>query len=291
MYRESGFFSKKSKDFFMENTRHKQCAELIQNCDALIINSGAGFGVDSGMPDFRGSRGWWKRKNKVGLGFQDLANPRAFRKHPNIAWGFYGYRLNMYRKVEPHDGFRILLKWIQQFDLDYFCITSNVDGHFQKAGYEEEHMYEVHGSIHYLQCSALCTEKVWKNEEEFEVNEEIMESDYLPKCPHCGLLSRPNILMFGDYNWISRRYGEQSERLQYFLEKNIQEGKRIVIIEVGAGTTVATIRYYTETLSATPNTTAIRINPEEEYISPPHISIAEGALECLRKIDTLIEKK
>lgn len=28
-----------------------------------------------------------------------------------------------------------------------FAITSNVDGHFQKAGYSEDRIHEVHGSI------------------------------------------------------------------------------------------------------------------------------------------------
>lgn len=37
-----------------------QAAKLIQDADSLVICAGAGMGVDSGLPDFRGDHGFWK---------------------------------------------------------------------------------------------------------------------------------------------------------------------------------------------------------------------------------------
>ena len=34
-------------------------ARLINEADSLIIAAGAGMGVDSGLPDFRGKKGFW----------------------------------------------------------------------------------------------------------------------------------------------------------------------------------------------------------------------------------------
>ncbi|MGE3550257.1 MAG: NAD-dependent deacetylase, partial [Geobacter sp.] len=34
-------------------------AELVRTAEALIITAGAGMGVDSGLPDFRGNQGFW----------------------------------------------------------------------------------------------------------------------------------------------------------------------------------------------------------------------------------------
>ena len=34
----------------------KSAAELINNADAILIGAGAGIGVDSGLPDFRGKK-------------------------------------------------------------------------------------------------------------------------------------------------------------------------------------------------------------------------------------------
>ena len=113
---------------------------------ALVITSGAGLGVDSGLPEFRGAQGFWKAYppyKKLGMNFVNAANPQNFAEDPELAWGFYGHRLQMYRETVPHQGFFILQEWIEKFQLDYFVITSNVDGHFQKTGVVEEKISEI----------------------------------------------------------------------------------------------------------------------------------------------------
>lgn len=52
----------------------------------------------------------------------------------------------MYRDVKPHEGFNILKELCK--NKDYFIVTSNVDGQFQKANFDEDKIYEIHGSIH-----------------------------------------------------------------------------------------------------------------------------------------------
>ena len=60
-----------------------------------------------------------------------------------------------------HDGFRVL----RELEKDIFVFTSNVDGAFQKAGFDESgELCEVHGSIHHLQCSKSCTSAIWSAE-------------------------------------------------------------------------------------------------------------------------------
>jgi len=64
------------------------------------LGAGAGMGVDSGLPDFRGDEGFWKAyppMAKLGIRFSSMANPRWFESDPELAWGFYGHRLNLYR--------------------------------------------------------------------------------------------------------------------------------------------------------------------------------------------------
>ena len=78
-----------------------------------------GFGVDSGLPDFRGDEGFWNAyppMRRLGLSFIDCANPQWFDREPEFAWGFYGHRLQLYRDTEPHDGFHILLDWMRLAD-------------------------------------------------------------------------------------------------------------------------------------------------------------------------------
>jgi len=68
----------------------------------------------------------------------------------------------------------------QQDVQEVFVITSNVDGHFQKAGFDDERIYEIHGSINYLQCIYPCSRDIWENNEEIEVDFDTMRAKIFP---------------------------------------------------------------------------------------------------------------
>jgi NAD-dependent SIR2 family protein deacetylase len=71
-----------------------EAAELISQADGLLITAGAGLGIDSGLPDFRGDNGFWKAYpalGELGMQFFEVANPKAFTSMPAVAWGFYGH--------------------------------------------------------------------------------------------------------------------------------------------------------------------------------------------------------
>lgn len=262
----------------------KQAAARIREADALLICAGAGMGVDSGLPDFRGDQGFWKAYPplaKLGYSFIEMANPQWFERDPHLAWGFYGHRLNLYRKTVPHKGFDILLRWGMEKLGGYFVFTSNVDGQFQKAGFAEDWINECHGSIHYMQCSYPCSESIWSADKtKVSVDESTMNArDPLPKCPACGRVARPNILMFGDWNWVPGNTQKQQQRFQLWLKRN--RGGSIVIIECGAGTGVPTVRINSESIAAKYKAKLIRINARESFVPPGHIGLPMGALETL----------
>jgi len=259
-----------------------RCAELIARSSGLLIAAGAGMGVDSGLADFRGPEGLWRAYpplRQAGLRFEEIANPRAFARDPGLAWGFYGHRLKHYRDTAPHRGFAILQEIAARLPDGAFVFTSNVDGHFQKAGFAEENIYEVHGSIHYMQCAAPCSDHIWPADE----FEPVVDSSVcrlagpLPHCPNCGGLARPNILMFGDWNWLDWRAGRQEARFAAWRGK----ASNPVVIEPGAGKSVATVRMMSER-SGFP---LIRINLRDPEVSAPgHIGMPMGALAALTGI-------
>src|ERR1700745_146540 len=115
----------------------RQAAAAINAADALLVTAAAGMGADSGLRDFRGTQGFWRAYPviaKLGLSFEQMANPAWFRNDPALAWAFYGHRLNLYRSTVPHAGFNQLLEIGSSKPHSYFVFTSNVDGQFQKAG-------------------------------------------------------------------------------------------------------------------------------------------------------------
>ena len=270
-----------------DRKKFAQAAERIAAASGLLITAGAGMGVDSGLADFRGPEGFWRAYpplRQSGIRFEEIANPQAFVHDPELAWGFYGHRLQSYRKTSPHRGFAILREIAAHLPEGAFVFTSNVDGHFQKAGFAADAVCEVHGSIHHLQCSRPCSKRIWSAEEFDPVvdTETCRLVSPLPRCPNCGGLARPNILMFGDWNWLEQRSGEQERRFAAWHESVA----RPVVIELGAGKAVATIRHLSEHIGYP----LIRINLRDPEVpeSPSHIGIATGALAALEGIRTAL---
>jgi NAD-dependent SIR2 family protein deacetylase len=267
----------------------KKAALALKNADAVLITAGAGIGVDSGLPDFRGNKGFWKAYPpiaKLGLSFVEMASPRWFHSDPKLAWAFYGHRLNLYRKTEPHKGFTQLLEIAEQKIGGYFVFTSNVDGQFQKAGYRKDLIVECHGSIHHLQCSNVCSHKIWDaNRTEIEINEDTFKAEEpLPKCADCGMITRPNILMFGDWDWLPSRTDEQSQRMRKWLKRVYDEKMNLVVVEMGAGESVPTVRMKSEYVVQSHCGTLIRINPRDYSVPPQHIGIPLGGAEGIKQI-------
>lgn len=269
------------------NDELHRAAELIAGADALLVCAGAGMGVDSGLPDFRGDHGFWRAYppyERLGLGFTELADPRHFAEDPQLAWGFYGHRLQLYRETVPHEGFALLRKWGEAKPGGVAVFTSNVDGQFQKAGFEL--VAEAHGSIHHLQCTVPCGTDIWSAADlDPQVDEDSMRAaEPLPECAACGRLARPNIQMFGDFDWISHRSDEQLRAVNEWRRHH----PKLVVVELGAGRAVPTVRRYAELAGATTGA-LIRINPREPEIRHNRgVSLPYGALDTLTAVDSLL---
>lgn len=268
-----------------------KAARALRSATALLVTAGAGLGVDSGLPDFRGDEGFWKAYppfRKLGLRFVELANPRWFDRDPELAWGFYGHRLALYRRTLPHEGFRILASWGKRAAGGAFVFTSNVDGQFQRAGFDPSRIFECHGALDYLQCQRDCGEPAFPAdgyEPSFD-EESFRATGPLPRCPRCDVIARPNVLLFGDWGWESERYDEQEERLATWLDLQRERSDgRLVVVELGAGTQLPTVRAFGEATAARHRGTLIRINPRESQGPKGTISLAASSLEACRAID------
>ena len=97
-----------------------------------------------------------------------------------------------------------------------YVFTSNVDGQFQRAGFPDERVVEVHGGIG--TCSACrCAGRLFfppaapvPDGDAVAVDPETCRAaEPLPRIVGCGALARPNILMFNDGEWLTDRYAQQ----------------------------------------------------------------------------------
>ncbi len=268
----------------------ERAAELVAQADALLVAAGAGMGVDSGLPDFRGNTGFWQAYPALGrerTDFTAISSPRAFERQPLRAWGFYGHRLALYRATVPHAGFATLQRWGAAMEHGCAVFTSNVDGQFQRAGFDAQAMDECHGSIHFLQCLAPCSDAIWPADDfvpEVDAGQCLLVNEP-PLCPRCGGLARPNILMFGDAGWVEHRQAAQTARLARWLA----EARRPVVVELGAGTAVPSVRHFSHQVILRHGGRLVRINPREPAVPGSlDVGLAGGAAAVLAAIDGLL---
>ncbi len=267
-----------------------RAAACIAQADALLVAAGAGMGVDSGLTDFRGPQGFWQAYpalGRAGLDFYSVASPDTFVRDPALAWGFYGHRLALYRRTAPHPGFALLQAWGGRLPRGWAVFTSNVDGHFQQAGCNPQALLECHGSIHHLQCLDDCRGAVW-SADGFVPQVDAAQCRLLnapPRCPHCGALARPNILMFGDGVWNPQREQQQAAPLQRWLAGLQRSRVRVVVCELGAGVAVPSVRGFVSQVQRMLGAPLLRINPREAAVHGPHdVALPLGALAALESI-------
>jgi NAD-dependent SIR2 family protein deacetylase len=255
--------------------------KAIQEADVFIITAGAGIGVDSGLPDFRGKNGLYRVQ-------ENQTKQKDFVNNPQEAWYYYGNRFNLYQATIPHQGFYQLLEIARQ-KKDYYIYTSNIDEHFQKAGFDTNKIEECHGSLFNWQCCVDCQGKIWRADcQEIKINEQSKEADTFPICRDCGKPARPNVMMFGDRHWNPIFSKNQGVENNYRLKDLENKGYKFVIVEIGAGLAVPTVRREGEKLAQKYKTTLIRINPNDTFIEDKHISIALNAKEAIQAIYQMI---
>lgn len=262
---------------------------------AVVVTAGAGMGVDSGLPDFRGPEGFWNAYppyRHLGLDFMDLANPRWFDDDPALAWGFYGHRLHLYRDTMPHDGFAVLRRLAGRAGA-HVVFTSNVDGAFHKAGFSDDVIAACHGDIHTLQCTQHA-HGFWSAD---GVGVDVDVTSFRarepwPRC-RCGALARPNILMFGDWSFQGGRTAGAEERVAAILAA-LDPRAPHVVIECGAGTAIPSVRRFGEgLLRRFDGATLVRINlrepqPDDVRVARRVIGVAAGARDALLALETMV---
>ncbi|VDH04780.1 SIR2 family NAD-dependent protein deacylase [Bordetella trematum] len=264
-----------------------RAAQLIEAASSLLVVAGAGMGIDSGLPDFRSAQGFWRAYPALGrqnLSFAEIASPAAFRRDPQLAWGFYGHRLALYRATRAHAGFGMVHGWMQARPMGGAVFTSNVDGHFQQAGFDAQQLVECHGSLHRLQCLESCCNETWPADgfvPQVDEAQGVLLNEP-PRCPYCGGLARPNVYMFNDHDWQEQPTRQQYEHLRRWLR--FVEG--LVILDIGAGTAIPTARAFSHRIAAESGAAIIRINPAEPQVPDParDVSLPLAALPALTAI-------
>ena len=122
---------------------------------------------------------------------------------------------------------------------------------------------------------------------------EVDEQDCLlrnspPVCPKCAGMARPNVLMFNDWNCAPERTQGQRQKEFQWLEL-LPENRHIVVIEIGAGTTIPSVRHFSQRVIHEFGGRLVRINPREFSVPTTlDVGLASGSCRALTEIDKVL---
>jgi NAD-dependent deacetylase len=156
-------------------------AELIRRNQPCVVLTGAGVSTDSGIPDFRSAGGIWQRFDPY-----EVASIDAFHRDPARVWEFYALRLDVLADAQPNAAHHALAR-LEQAGLVRAVITQNVDRLHAAAGSRE--VIEVHGQVARARCLRCGT---------IVEGRELRALLPLPRCPGCGAVPKPDVVMFGE---------------------------------------------------------------------------------------------
>lgn len=168
-----------------ENTmqeRIQQAARVLQQARHVIVFTGAGISVESGVPTFRGKGGLWNQYDPSLLEIQN------FYRKPELSWQlikklFY----DPVTDIKPNPAHEVVA-WLEQIEIVKAVITQNIDYLHQMAG--SQTVYEFHGTLKTLLCKPCDQLYNWP--------ENVDLSTLPPLCPKCQHILKPNFIFFGE---------------------------------------------------------------------------------------------
>jgi NAD-dependent deacetylase len=167
----------------------EKLADLIVESQRTVVFTGAGISTESGIPDFRGPDGLWKKVDPEDFTYQKFVGDREARKR---IWRMHettGFRFD---DVEPNVAHRTIAELEKLGKLDC-VITQNVDGLHKKAGNSEEKVLELHGNMQWVKCIRCAARHTFS-----EVRRWIEGGLEDPECHQCGGILKPDAVFFGE---------------------------------------------------------------------------------------------
>ncbi len=157
--------------------------KAVDMAENIVFFGGAGVSTESGLPDFRGEQGLYRKK--YGLPPESYFSVRLLKYNPEEFFKFQRKRVFGYQ-AKPNAAHLKLAEWEKQGKLRA-VITQNIDGLHQTAG--SENVIELHGNLRHCHCM-LCHKS-------YDISA-VMETKGIPRCKICHGIIKPDTVLYGE---------------------------------------------------------------------------------------------
>lgn len=149
---------------------------------SIVILTGAGISVESGLETFRDRNGLWSK-----VDHREVATPEGFAHNPVKVHDFYNKRRRQLRDTLPNAAHHALARLEGAWRGDFLLVTQNVDDLHESAGSRK--LVHMHGELNSALCGACGMRSLWKTD----------MSTY-SSCPQCETVGqmRPDIVWFSE---------------------------------------------------------------------------------------------
>lgn len=159
-----------------------EIAQIIKNSKNIVVFTGAGISVPSGIPDFRSAEGIYNQKSGLTVRPEDIISHSFFVSYPDDFFQFYKQKM-IYPEALPNKAHNYFAS-LEKEDKNVTIITQNIDGLHSLAG--SKNVLELHGSIHRNHCQKC---------HKFYNLKDILKFEKTPKC-QCGGIIKPDVTLY-----------------------------------------------------------------------------------------------
>lgn len=248
----------------MNKTAIDRLAWTVSQSQHVVVMSGAGLSVSSGIPTFRDRmKALWSQFDPM-----EVASLSGFKASPDKVWHWHQQMRDVVASATPNPAHSAVADLASLLTAECTVITQNIDGLHSKAG--SSNVIELHGNISRLRCHAQCGHSC-------DWNGSISK---IPLCPKCGAYLRPDVVWF-------------EESLSIHDVQRAQESAQACDVFIIAGTTAlvhpaASLPQFAKSNGAL----LVEINPEETNFSgEADIAVRDLAEKVLPELIEQVRKR
>lgn len=163
--------------------KYQTLKQILEKARSVVVFTGAGISVPSGIPDFRSAEGIYNQKTKINYPPEEIISHSFYESHPAEFFEFYKEKM-CYPNAKPNAAHKYFAN-LEKKGVNVTIVTQNIDGLHQAAG--SSRVYELHGSVHRNYCE--------KCNRYFGLNY-VLNHQGIPLCDNCGGIVKPDVVLY-----------------------------------------------------------------------------------------------